>query len=131
MREREANDRSAQASLRHAFSNAKTILADTDSYASVTPASLRQAETSLVFTAGDSDEPDVVSVDGSATGVVLAARSKSGICFAIGDADDRVGTVFQNLGPVDHCRSSTVSAIPDTVPDATSAAPGAGWARGW
>jgi prepilin-type N-terminal cleavage/methylation domain-containing protein len=126
-----ANDRSAQASLRHAYSNAKTILADTDSYAGVTTVSLAKAETSLVFTAGDSDGPGAVSVDSSAAGLVLAARSQSGICFAVGDADTHVGTVFQNLGPIAHCQASVVSPLPTARPSAESALPAAGWARGW
>ena len=124
-----ANDRSAQASLRHTYSNAKTILADTDTYAGVTVASLAKAETSLDFTAGDSDGPGTVSVDGSAAGLVLAARSQTGICFALGDADNRVGTVFQNLGPFAHCKASLVPALPASPPTAETAAPAGGWAR--
>jgi prepilin-type N-terminal cleavage/methylation domain-containing protein len=126
-----ANDRSAQSSLRQAFTNAKTILADTDTYAGVTAASLGKAETSLTFTAGDSDGPGVVSVDGSASGIVLAAQSKSGICFALGDGDDKAGTVFQNLGPVTHCQASIVSPLPSSVPTTESAVPAGGWARAW
>ena len=129
-----ANDRSAQSSLRHAFSNAKTILADTDSYAGVTPDSLHKAETSLAFTDGDSDGPGTVSVEGRASGVVLAARSNSDVCFAIGDGGDRAGTVFQNLGPVAHCSASevlSISPLPDIAPDAAEAVPAGGWARAW
>jgi prepilin-type N-terminal cleavage/methylation domain-containing protein len=126
-----ANDRSAQASLRHAFTNAKTIVADADSFSGVTPSSLAKAETSLRFTAGDSDGPGVVSVDAGASDIVLAAQSKSGTCFALGDADNHVGTVFQNLGPVAHCQASAVSALPSSTPTAESAQPAAGWARAW
>jgi prepilin-type N-terminal cleavage/methylation domain-containing protein len=125
-----ANDRSAQASLRHAFSNAKTIFADTDSYAGVTVAALSKAETSLSFTSGDSGGPGVVSVDPRGSDIVLAARSQSGVCFAIGDGGP-AGTVFQNLGPVAHCNASAVSSVPGSVPGAASAVPGGGWARAW
>jgi type II secretory pathway pseudopilin PulG len=125
-----ANDRSAQASLRHAFSNAKTIFADTDSYAAVTVAALSKAETSLSFTTGDSGGPGVVSVDARGADIVLAARSQSGVCFAIGDGGPG-GTVFQNLGPVVHCTASAVANVPGTVPGAASAVPGGGWARAW
>jgi prepilin-type N-terminal cleavage/methylation domain-containing protein len=129
-----ANDRSAQVSIRQAFSNAKTILADTDSYADVTPTSLARAETSLRFTTGDSDGPGEVSVDGRSAGLVLAARSKSGICFALGDADNGAGTVFQNLGPFAPCRASevrSVSPLPGSTPATESATPAGGWARGF
>jgi prepilin-type N-terminal cleavage/methylation domain-containing protein len=125
-----ANDRSAQVSLRQAFTNAKTIYADTDSYAGVTVTALTKAETSLAFTAGDSWGPGVVSVDSRGSGVVLAALSQSGVCFAIGDAGP-AGTVFQNLGPVSHCVASAVSSLPSSVPAATATVPGGGWARAW
>jgi type II secretory pathway pseudopilin PulG len=127
-----ANDRSAQVSIRQAFSNARTILADTDSYAGVTPAALERAESSLRFTTGDSDGPGEVSVDTSGSGLVLAARSKSGICLALGDPDNTVGVVFQNLGPFAHCRASEVlstSPLPTATPSAPSAEPAGGWAR--
>ncbi len=127
-----ANDRSAQVSIREAFSNAKTILADTDSYRGVTPASLARAETSLAFTAGESDGPGQVSVDGTSSGLVLAARSKSGLCFALGDGDSTAGVVFQNLGPFAHCRASDVRAaspLPTSAPTTESAVAAGGWAR--
>ena len=126
-----ANDRSAQVSLREAYSNAKTILADADTYSAVTPAALAKAETSLTFAAGDSDGPGEVSVEGTASGLVLAARSKSGICFALGDADNGVGTVFQNLGPFPHCKASLVSPLPSSKPTIENAAPAGGWAQAW
>jgi len=125
-----ANDRSAQASLRHAFSNAKTIFADADSYAGVTVAALSKAETSLSFTTGDSGGPGVVSVDPRGVDIVLAARSQSGVCFAIGDGGP-AGTVFQNLGSVAHCNATAVSGVPASVPGAASAIAGGGWARAW
>ena len=124
-----ANDRSAQSSLRSADTNAKTIKADTDSVAGVTTVSLARAETSLTFTTGESDDPGTVSVDGSASGLVLAARSKSGICFALGDADNGVGTVFQNLGPFAHCKASLILPLPTARPTAESTVPAGGWAR--
>jgi hypothetical protein len=73
----------------------------------------------------------VVSVDASTAGLVLASRSRSGTCFALGDADNRVGTVFQNLGPFAHCKASAVSALPSTEPTTESATPAGGWARAW
>jgi hypothetical protein len=110
---------------------ARARRADGFTLTGITTVSLTKSETSLVFTAGDSDGPGMVSVDSSAAGLVLAARSQSGICFAVGDADNGVGTVFQNLGPTAHCKASVVSPLPTSQPTAEAALPAAGWARGW
>lgn len=57
-----AKDRSAQSSARNALTNAKTIYADSATYAAVTPAALLASEPSLTFQPGVSTGPKNVSV---------------------------------------------------------------------
>ena len=125
-----AKDRSAQTSVRHAFANAKGIYADKDSYAAVTPATLSASETGLVFRTGPSSEPTIVSVHSDVDGVVLAARSDTGVCYAIGDAANPAGTVFANLG-TGTCDAADAPGIPASVPSAARAVAGGGWAQAW
>ncbi len=125
-----AKDRSAQTSLRHAFANAKGIYTDEDSYASVTPAAMTAAETGLVFTTSPSTQPTMVSVHADADGVVLAARSDTGFCYALGDAANAAGTVFANLG-TGTCDAGDAPGIPGSVPSAARATVGGGWAKAW
>ncbi|MBK5289170.1 MAG: type II secretion system protein [Acidimicrobiia bacterium] len=125
-----AEDRSAQASLRIAVTNAKAIRAETDNFADADPTALTKAEPSLRFTVGASLDPKVVSVDNRGSAIVLASRSDSGICYVIGDAANAAGTVYQNLG-LARCQASDVAAIPTATPADEHAAVGGDWARGW
>ena len=125
-----AKDRSAQTSVRHAFSNAKGIYADKDSYSGVTPAAMSAAETGITFKTGPSTGPTVVSIHADDDGVVLAAKSDTGICYALGDATNAAGTVFANLG-TGTCDADDAPGIPSHVPSAERAAAGAGWAQAW
>ncbi len=125
-----ASDRDAQTSLRIALSNAKAVYADTDSFATVTVTSLRAAETGIDFTNAASTGPKLVSVDSSDRGVVLAAKSPSGVCYVIGDTGSKSGTVFGSLG-TSACNASTVPALPDDVPTALHISSGGGWSQAW
>ncbi len=75
-----AQDRSAQASLRIAITNAKALYADSESFAKVTVAMLGTAEPSLRFTSSPSTGPNFVSVHSGDGGIALAAQSRSGVC---------------------------------------------------
>jgi len=125
-----AHDRSAQSSLRIAITNAKAIYADTDSYAKVTLASLKAAETGVVFTNGPSTKPSVVSMQTGTAGIVFAAESATGTCYVIGDAANAAGTVFGSLGSAS-CDASTVPPMPTSVPTALHISSGGGWAQAW
>ncbi len=125
-----AEDRSAQATLRIAVTNAKAIRAETDTFADADPAALIKAEPSLRFTAGASTEPKLVSVDNRADAIVLAARSDSGICYVIADGANAAGTVYRNLG-LARCQATDLPAIPATVPTDEHAVINGDWARGW
>lgn len=125
-----AKDRSAQTSVRHAFANAKAIYTDKDSYADVTPAAMTAAETGLVFTTGPSTRPTMVSIHADTDGVVLAARSDTGFCYALGDAANAAGTVFANLG-TGTCDAGDAPGIPGGVPSDARATVGGGWAQAW
>ncbi len=86
-----AKDRSAQSSARNALTNAKTIYADSATYATATPAALLASEPSLTFQASVSTGPKNVSVADLPVkdlwfGAVLSATDT---CFYIAD----------NLGP--------------------------------
>jgi type IV pilus assembly protein PilA len=126
-----ANNRSAQTSLRHALTAARTLYSDDSSFARVTPADLRAAETGIAFVSGASTGPESVSVDSSATQFVAAAKSASGLCFAIGDAADAAGTVFAILPGNVACDAANATAVPSEVPSPTTATVGGGWAQAW
>ena len=101
-----AQDKAAQSSLRNALTNAKGIYTDQDSYGTTGHAGDRPH--------GRGAEPDLRghdrrlddgarrcrSTSARPTGVVMAAKSSSGNCFAIGDSANGPGTVFANLGAV-------------------------------
>lgn len=125
-----AEDRSAQASLRIALTNAKAIRAETDTFANADPTALTKAEPSLRFTTGPSMDPKEISVDVRGDAVVLAARSDSGLCYAIGDAANAAGTVYRNLG-LARCQATDLPAIPTAVPADEHAVVNGDWARGW
>ena len=125
-----AEDRSAQASLRIALTNAKAIRAESDTFALADPTALTKAEPALRFTAGVSPDPKVVSVDTRGDAIVMASRSDSGICYVVGDAANAAGTVYRNLG-LARCQASDVPAIPNVVPVDERAVINGDWARGW
>jgi len=125
-----AQDRSAQASLRIAITNAKALYADSESFAKVTVATLGTAEPSLRFTSSPSTGPNSVSVHSGAGGIALASKSKSGVCYVVGDAANAAGTVFRNLGSAS-CDPSSISSLPNTVPTDDRAVPGGDWAKAW
>lgn len=125
-----AQNRAVQSNLRSSFANAKSLFSDTESYASVTAAALHRAEPSLSFTDGPSTAPHIVSVVSTADFVVLAARSDSGLCFAIGDDPTAGGTVFANLGDVG-CDAAAAPSLPAVAPRAEHAQPGGAWANDW
>jgi type IV pilus assembly protein PilA len=126
-----ANDRSAQVSLRHTLTNAKSLYSDDDSFANATPTSLHAIESALTFATGVSTGPKVVSVDASATRFTAAAKSRSGLCYVIGDGANEAGTVFAILAQGVDCDAVNAPVIPNAVPAATSALIGGGWAKGW
>lgn len=125
-----AQDRSAQVSLRIAITNAKALYADSESFAKVTVATLGTAEPSLKFTSSPSTGPNVVSVHSGAGGIALAAQSKSGVCYIVGDAANAAGTVFRNLGSTS-CDPSSIARLPDAVPTNDRAIRGGDWAKAW
>lgn len=126
-----AHDRSAQVSLRHALTNAKALYADDDSFVNATPTKLRTVETSLAFVTGVSTGPKAVSIHNSATTFVAAAKSRTGLCYVIGDGTNEAGTVFAILAPSLACDAANAPAIPNAVPAAATALIGGGWASGW
>jgi type IV pilus assembly protein PilA len=82
-----ARDRSAQSSARDALTNAKTIYADSASYAAVTPAALLASELKLKFHSTISTGPKDVSV-ADVPGQDLwfvAVLSTTNTCFYIAD----------------------------------------------
>ena len=125
-----AQDRSAQANLRIAITNAKALYADSESFAKVTVATLSAAEPSLRFTGSPSTTPNMVSVHSGSGGIALAAQSKSGVCYVVGDAANPAGTVFMNLGSAS-CDPGSIANVPTTVPTDDHAIPGGDWAKAW
>lgn len=123
-------DRSAQSSLRVALTNAKALYADTESFAKVTTTTLHDSETSLDFTSAPSSAPNVVSVHSGSGGIVLAAQSRSGVCYVVGDAANVAGTVFRNLGTAS-CDAGSITSLPNSAPTDDIASPGSGWAKAW
>src|SRR5262249_13173432 len=100
-----AQDKAAQSSLRNALTNAKGIYTAQDSYGTTASlvTGLGAAEPSLTFhdsTTPSAGAKDVVVTVLTTTGVVMAAKSSSGVCFVIGDSANGPGTVFKNLGSV-------------------------------
>lgn len=126
-----ANDRSAQVSLRHALTNAKALYADDDSFVNATPTRLSAVETSLAFTSGVSTGPKVVSIHNSTTTFVAAARSRTGLCYVLGDGANEAGTVFAILASSQACDAANAPGSPSAVPAADTALIGGGWAKGW
>ena len=132
-----AQDKSAQSSLRNAITNAKGIYTDTETYVNSTPAALLLAEPSLTFQAGASTGPKNVSVDNSqADSIVMAAWSKSQVCFAIADVVTGPGTLFLNLGKTTSANCTAAAASATALPTSAAGLPanatvGGGWAASW
>jgi type IV pilus assembly protein PilA len=126
-----ASNRAAQVGLRTALTDAKTIYADDDSFSGVSATRLHTAEPSLTFASGPSNGPRVVSVAGTSTQFVAAARASSGFCYAIGDAANPAGTVFAVLDSSATCDATNLPAVPAAVPGAGVATIGGGWAKAW
>jgi type IV pilus assembly protein PilA len=81
-----AQNRAAQSSLRNAFTAAKTIYTDAQSYATVSQATMSAVEPSLTYAPDattDSTGQNNVAVTGTATVFAAAALSASGTCYWI------------------------------------------------
>jgi type IV pilus assembly protein PilA len=88
--------RLAQSSLRNGLTNAKGMYTDTDSYTSVTPTALDEAEPTLHFVDGPTDAADSGSVSVHVTDpthIVMAAGTGH-TCYYISDAATEAGTEF-------------------------------------
>ena len=95
-----AQNRAAQSSLRNGLTAAKTIYTDGEDYRAATTTALAGVEPSLQFVAGDADStgPNMVSVaTPSANEIVMAAKSRSGTCYAIRDNTQGPGTQFATV----------------------------------
>ncbi len=109
-----AQDRAAQSSLRNGLTAGKTIFTDNEDYTDATPAALNAVEPSLTFVAAAvaSTGPNDVSVDNSSvTFIRMAALSKSGECFFIGDDVTGPGTVYHRA-TVAACNANAAPAAP-------------------
>jgi type IV pilus assembly protein PilA len=96
---RGAQDTGAKTSAVTALKAAKAIFSSDDSYANVTPATLRNAEVSVIYVNGAtaSNGSLIASVDvPSASRFVASVYSASGTCFFIRD-DDVNGTTYATL----------------------------------
>jgi len=97
---KKAGDKAVQASLRNAFTNAKSIFATQEAYpataALVTDLTTSEPSLQFVNNTTPSTGPNVISVmQVSSTVVVLAGLSRSGTCFTF--QDNELGGV--NYGP--------------------------------
>ena len=74
-----------------------------------------------------------VDVVDATTGIVMAAKSSSGTCYAIGDSANGPGTVFANLGNVPAASRRPRRPLPTAVsaPTIANATSGGGWAQAW
>lgn len=104
-----AQNRAAQSNLRNAMANAKTIYTDNQTYAGASVTAMTAAEPSLTFQLGSSAGPKEIDVGtGTATQIILAAKSAAGNCYYI---RDNVDTTSANKG--------TWFATDSTTPPAT------------
>ncbi len=115
-----AQDKQTQSSLRNSLAAAKTAYTDADTYTGITDATLNSLEPSITHVAAGvaSTGPNQVSVSAiDASTFVLAAKSKSGSCFAIKDVTTgTAGTTYAKV---------TTGAC--TATNAASATFGASW----
>jgi type IV pilus assembly protein PilA len=113
-----AKDRSAQSSARDALTNAKTIYADSASYAAATPAALLTSEPKLKFHSAISTGPKDVSVADVPVKDVWfgAVLSTTNTCFYIADnlgaasGTLPAGTSYAK-GPKADCTAADASAV--------------------
>ena len=86
-----AQNRAAQSSLRNGLVAAKTAYTDNDNYSTATAANLLTIEPSLIFQAGASTGPNILSVligdvnAGDQQTWAAAGKSDSGTCYYIKD----------------------------------------------
>jgi type IV pilus assembly protein PilA len=109
-----AQDRQAQSALRNAFSAAKAIRTNNDSYSTANAAGLAALEPALTFVDDPavSDQPNEVSValDLLGPGWGVAALSRSGTCFFLYDpATGPVKYGKTNVGAI--CKGSQASIV--------------------
>jgi len=91
-----AQNRAAQSSLRNALTAAKTIYTDSQTYTTVTPATMLAVEPSLTYAADavtDSTGQNNIGVLGTATTFSAAALSASGTCYWIKE-NTAAGTTY-------------------------------------
>jgi type IV pilus assembly protein PilA len=99
-----AKDRSAQSNLRNMLTNAKTIYADTTSYASVTvgPTGSMAAIEPNVLLVNDTTDGTVaaktVSAKTAVNSIILATLSAAGDCFMIKDSTTSGTQYFKAAG---------------------------------
>jgi type IV pilus assembly protein PilA len=93
-----AQNKSAQSSVRNALVAAKGSASDDGTYDNVTGATLSSAAPETSFVATGSTGPKVVSYDVNTTThtITFAARSQSGDCYLLRDNLDDTGTVATN-----------------------------------
>lgn len=81
-----AQDRAAQANLRNAIANAKTLYTDQQDYSLVTVSALTSAEPSLTFQAAASTKPNEITASpNGATQMYMGVRSATGTCYYVSD----------------------------------------------
>lgn len=120
IREREAQDRAAQSSLRNAVTSAKVIFTDHEDYRDATPAALGHAEPTLAFTAPGVDSTSQTTISAGAAGPTTffaAARSASGTCWYVRDvvgSGADAGTRWNDARFLNSCRASVVPSTPWT-----------------
>lgn len=137
-----AQARSVQSSLRIALTDAKGIFTDTNSYLTATPAKMLSGERSLTYNAAGtaSTGPRVVSVNAvspaaGGTAIIMTAKSKSGVCYVIGDWSTG-RTAFARLATGATCSGTQAATTLKTVrpnPAATSnsSATTGAWVAAW
>jgi type IV pilus assembly protein PilA len=90
-----AQNKSAQSSVRNGLTAAKAAAADDQTYSTTTAASIQAAEPSITVVTTASTGPKVVSMridTANGNTLVLAARSQSGDCYFVRDSLDDSGT---------------------------------------
>ena len=78
-----AQDRAAQSNLRNAYTAAKSIYTDNETYTDATTTALEGSEPTMTFVTGASTDAKMISVATSANIFVGVAKSKSGRCYFI------------------------------------------------
>lgn len=92
---RPAGDRAAMTLARNALLTARSVLADTDTYAGVDPATLAASENTIAFVEADTpaaasrtEVSVAIGTTGTDSWVILASGSSSGRCFALYDVGE-------------------------------------------